>query len=40
MNVPDDADEIPAHVEYKIRQEVETVQNPRWKRHRYVNHSF
>ncbi|CAB3992561.1 ATP-binding cassette sub-family A member 1-like [Paramuricea clavata] len=34
-NVPDDAGEIPAHVEYKIRQEIDTVQNPRWQRHRY-----
>lgn len=39
-NVPDDADEIPAHVQYKIRQEIDTVQNPRWKRHRYANFQF
>jgi hypothetical protein len=36
-NVPDDAGKIPAHVEYKIRQEIDTVQNPRWQRHRYVD---
>ncbi|XP_028404446.1 ATP-binding cassette sub-family A member 1-like [Dendronephthya gigantea] len=34
-NVPDDAEELSPHVEYKIRQDIDTVQNPRWKRHRY-----
>ena len=35
-NVPDDTEELPPHVEYKIRQDIDTVQNPRWKRRRFL----